>query len=100
MALSISRWADTLLPSTGARLMIDRMHVHHRTVVRWGFLGLLLFAGLPIICSPAHSQDSALVPDASLAIPALHFDSTGALAIQASASSSQHDFDFLVGNWQ
>jgi hypothetical protein len=29
----------------------------------------------------------------------LHFDSAGALAIQASVTSSEHDFDFLVGHW-
>ena len=61
--------------------------------------GLMLVVGF-LLSSPAHSQERALIPDASLPIPALHFDSNGALAIQPSATSSQHDFDFLVGNWQ
>jgi hypothetical protein len=46
------------------------------------------------------AQDRALIPDSSIAIPSLHFDSSGALAIQASSTSSQQDFDFLVGTWK
>jgi hypothetical protein len=48
----------------------------------------------------AHAGDPALVPDASLPIPQLHFASDGALDIKASATSSEHDFDYLVGNWK
>jgi hypothetical protein len=33
-------------------------------------------------------------------IPGLTFDSNGELEITASASSSQTDFDFLVGKWK
>ena len=44
--------------------------------------------------------DLALIPDTSIPIPALQFDASGALAIQPSATSSQHDFDYLVGNWK
>jgi hypothetical protein len=53
----------------------------------------ILFSG------KAQAQDPALVPDTTLPIPQLHFDSTGALDIRPSATSSQHDFDYLVGNW-
>ncbi|MEW6730208.1 MAG: hypothetical protein AB1489_02610 [Acidobacteriota bacterium] len=35
-----------------------------------------------------------------LAIPKLDFDANGELAITASATSSQNDFDFLVGKWK
>lgn len=48
----------------------------------------------------AYAQEAALIPDTSLPIPKLQFDSTGALSIKASPTSSQHDFDYLVGNWQ
>ncbi len=44
--------------------------------------------------------DDKLTPDASVPIPALEFDRTGALVIRPSAASSQHDFDFLIGNWK
>ena len=43
------------------------------------------------------AQDRALIPDSSIAIPPLQFDSSGALVIRASPASSQHDFDYLVG---
>jgi hypothetical protein len=36
---------------------------------------------------------------AALGIGELKFTATGELEIQASATSSQHDFDFLVGKW-
>src|SRR5215467_14795203 len=48
----------------------------------------------------AKTQDRALIPDSSIPIPALQFDSSGALVIQPSSTSSQHDFDFLVGTWK
>lgn len=80
--------------------MPNCMHVVYSRVTRSGLLGLLLLTGLPVISSLAYAQEAALIPDASLPIPELHFDSTGALAIQASATSSQHDFDFLVGDWK
>jgi len=65
------------------------------------WLLILLFLATPTIhCRAAQADDAALVPDATLAIPPLRFDSTGALLIQASATSSQHDFDYLVGTWR
>lgn len=33
-------------------------------------------------------------------IPQLNFDANGELVIQPSASSSQNDFDFLIGKWK
>ena len=37
---------------------------------------------------------------AILDLPEINFDSTGALIIEASATSSKHDFDFFEGKWQ
>src|SRR6202008_4609097 len=33
-------------------------------------------------------------------IPPLQFDSAGKLVIEASPTSSRHDFDYLIGNWK
>lgn len=46
------------------------------------------------------AQDKALVPDSSIPIPPVQSDSSGALAVRPSSTSSQHDFDFLVGTWK
>lgn len=48
----------------------------------------------------ALAQDSALIPDSSIPIPAPQFDTSGALVVHASPSSSMHDFDYLVGTWK
>ena len=63
-------------------------------------LGILGLAAVPALADPGLGVDRELIPDMSLPIPQLHFDSAGALAIQASATSSEHDFDFLVGDWK
>jgi hypothetical protein len=63
-------------------------------------LFVLAFAATSSIGSVARAQDAALVPDAALPIPALQFDANGALVIHASATSSAHDFDYLVGSWK
>jgi len=66
----------------------------------WAWL-LLALATLPLLSAAAPPRvDPALVPDTALAIPPLHFDSNGALLISPSATSSRHDFDYLVGNWK
>ena len=52
------------------------------------------------LADPAPGVDRELIPDISLPIPQLHFDSAGGLAIQVSETSSEHDFDFLVGDWK
>ena len=46
------------------------------------------------------AQQTVLKTDPSLPIPELHFDAKGELQIIASATSSQNDFDFLVGKWK
>jgi hypothetical protein len=63
-------------------------------------LALLMFAGLACVANPAQAEDAALIPDIALPIPKLKFDSSGQLVMAASATSSEHDFDFLVGNWK
>jgi len=57
---------------------------------------ILLFA----ICITGQSQKNYLKTDSTLAIPKLTFDANGELKITVSTSSSQHDFDFLVGKWK
>ena len=61
---------------------------------------LLLLLATPAIQYGADSLDALLVPDTKVPIPALHFDSAGALVIEPSATSSPHDFDYLVGTWK
>src|SRR2546430_14144555 len=48
------------------------------------------------ICNVGQAQKT----DTTLAIPQLSFDTNGELKITASATSSQSDFDFLVGKWK
>ena len=75
-------------------------NARHVLVTSSWVLGFLILAAVPALADPAPGADRELIPDTSLPIPQLHFDSTGALAIQASATSSEHDFDFLVGDWK
>ena len=56
---------------------------------------ILLFT----ICTIGKSQKMFLTNDSTLAMPKLNFDSNGELKITASTTSSQNDFDFLVGKW-
>lgn len=53
-----------------------------------------------MVCSTCYAQRQLLFPDTSIVIPKLHFDNKGDLIIKASATSSQHDFDFLIGKWR
>jgi hypothetical protein len=46
------------------------------------------------------SQKSLLIPDTTIAIPKLNFDSRGDLIIKASPTSSSKDFNYLIGNWK
>jgi hypothetical protein len=55
---------------------------------------------LVLIGAFARAQESALIPDVTIAIPQVRFDRSGALLIQASSTSSEHDFDYLVGAWK
>jgi hypothetical protein len=75
-------------------------YTRHLRVTRSRILGFLLLAAVSGLAGSAPGSDRELIPDASLPIPQLQFDSAGALVIQASATSSEHDFDFLVGNWK
>jgi len=52
------------------------------------------------ICNVGQAQQMVLTTDSTLAIPKLIFDANGELKITASATSSQSDFDFLVGKWK
>ena len=45
------------------------------------------------------SQNSLLIPDSTIEIPKVKFDSRGDLIIKASPTSSSIDFDYLIGNW-
>jgi len=56
---------------------------------------LLLF----IISNTTQAQRVVLTTDSTLAIPPVSFDANGELIITASGTSSQNDFDFLVGKW-
>jgi hypothetical protein len=90
----MSQWSDTMNRCT--------TYARHPkfTLPRIWPLILLLLVTPPIHCGVAQAQVAALIPDATLAIPHLRFDSTGAPRLQASATSSQHDFDYLVGRWK
>ena len=55
---------------------------------------------LLILHTMAFSQAALLVPDTTIAIPALGFDSAGGLLIKASPTSSVKDFDYLIGHWK
>ena len=72
---------------------------HARYSLRFG-AWIVLAVGLMGLSNTALAQDPALVPDTSIPIPTPRFDSSGALVIHASPSSSQHDFDYLVGTWK
>src|SRR6185436_4509489 len=80
--------------------MTSMYHTRHVRAARSLLLGFLFLAAVPVLADSASVSDRELIPDTSLPIPQLHFDSAGALAIQASATSSEHDFDYLVGNWK
>jgi hypothetical protein len=81
--------------------MASKSHnARHVTAAGSWVLGFLILAAMPTLAEPVSSADRELIPDTSLPIPPLQFDSTGALAIAASATSSEHDFDFLIGDWK
>ena len=71
-------------------------NTRHALKAAWFVFAL---SALSMTCGAAPAARDPLVPDPTLAIPTLHFDSTGALSISPSATSSRHDFDYLVGNW-
>jgi hypothetical protein len=75
------------------------MRVNTRRCISW-VAGFLILAAVPAVAGLASDADRELIPDTTIPIPQLRFDSAGTLVIQASATSSEHDFDFLVGDWK
>ena len=59
----------------------------------------LMTFSLFIILHSGFSQNPLLIPDPSIAIPVLHFDSNGEIIMKASPTSSVKDFNYLIGNW-
>jgi hypothetical protein len=64
------------------------------------FLGLALLILSIGVTSAGSLPDRELIPDSAVPIPKLEFDSSGTLVIRPSATSSEHDFDYLVGTWK
>jgi hypothetical protein len=60
----------------------------------------LIAVALMLGSRAVQAQDPLLVPDSTLPIPPVQIDRNGALMIRASATSSQHDFDYLIGTWK
>jgi hypothetical protein len=77
----------------------QKYFARHVRSTRFCVLGLMLLAAVPALADPARDLERELTPDTSLPIPELHFDAAGKLLIEASPTSSQHDFDYLVGDW-
>ena len=61
---------------------------------------LLLTIAAIIFCTIVHAQKTLLTPDTTIAIPAVNFDANNNLVIKASSTSSNNDFDFLIGTWK
>jgi hypothetical protein len=65
---------------------------------------LLLFYSLPAQTVVVKNNEKLHIPkmndNGKLEIPKLNFDRNGELVIQPSATSSQTDFDFLIGKWR
>ena len=81
--------------------MFNGIHfARHVRPARVGIFGFILLLAMNAAAEPATTLDRELTPDLSLPVPQLRIDSTGALAIEASPTSSAHDFDYLVGNWK
>ena len=93
MTFAQDRRANPTAATTACTNVRRRALLHARA---WLLFALVMLPGL---CGAASPRAAALAPDTALAIPKLHFDSTGALLISPSATSSRHDFDYLVGNW-
>ena len=52
------------------------------------------------LCQLTFAETAVLTADESIPIPKVTLDSKGDLVMTASPSSSQNDFDFLVGKWK
>ena len=75
----------------------SKNRMRHVRVSRAWILGFAFLAVGLAFGAPAPDLDRELTPDTALPIPPLKFDSAGKLVIEASATSSKHDFDYLVG---
>jgi hypothetical protein len=53
-----------------------------------------------LICRAGHAQRPELRTDTTIAMPKITIDADGNLSIVATATSSPHDFDFLMGKWK
>src|SRR5258708_7695236 len=56
-------------------------------------LGLLIYRW-------GHAQRPELKTDTTIVMPKITIDANGDLSITAPATSSSHDFDFLIGKWK
>jgi len=61
---------------------------------------ILMLAFAQFGLTGAQAEQTVLTADPTLAIPKVEFDAKGDLKIIASSTSSQSDFDFLVGKWK
>jgi len=84
-------------------MQLEEPFMHHalrlfcRTLPASAFL---IFVGLQAsLAAETAAVDPALIPDASIPIPALEFGPSHALLLRPSSTSTAHDFDYLVGNW-
>lgn len=61
---------------------------------------LILLVASATAAGAGSEPDPELIPDSSIPIPTLEFDTSRALIIRSSATSSPHDFDYLIGTWK
>lgn len=52
------------------------------------------------ICTPGWSQKKTLRDQQTMSIPKVNFDENGEIKMTPSSTSSQYDFDFLIGKWR
>jgi hypothetical protein len=76
-------------------------HNYRRYSVMKLFLSILIATSMLLFARvDAEVQQSVLMTDPTLTIPKVELDAKGDLKITAAATSSQSDFDFLVGKWK
>ena len=59
----------------------------------------LFFLLAILIYRPSLAQHPELKTDTTIVMPKITIDANGLLSITSSATSSPHDFDFLIGKW-